>query len=138
MGTDTAVTTRKRPASIWLVSLGNGLLAAFLIATSLLAVGRGYSVSQAVFTGIIGLGVSISAHAVWYGYRYGRIALLALITLFAGLIAVQDLRVVLWAMDVGYRGPIFDWAIVRVVLSLAWLSVNYWLLLGKRARVFFS
>ncbi len=129
---------RKRPLSIWLLSLGNGLLAAFLIATSLLAVGRGFTVSQAVFSGVVGLGVSISAHAAWYGYRYGRAVLLALITLFLGLIAVQDFRILMWALDVGYHGIEVDWSIARIVLSLVWILVNYWFFLNKRARAFYS
>jgi hypothetical protein len=129
---------RQRPTSVWLLSISNGVLAAFLIASSLLAEDRGFSAGQAAFTGITGLGVSISAHATWYGYRYGRIVLLALLTLFLGLVFVHSAQTINWAVETQYRGSIFHWAVARAVLSIAWLFVNYWFLLGKRARMFFS
>lgn len=140
MGTENVVTlpARERPAPFWLLTISNGVLAAFLIASSLIAEDRGFTAGQAALTGIVGLGVSVSAHATWYGYRYGRIALLVLLTFFLGLVLVHSVQTINWAVENQYRGSIFDWAVARAVLSIVWLFVNYWFLLGKRARVFFS
>ncbi len=128
----------ERPTSVWLLAISNGVLAAFLIATSLVAEDHGYSAGQAAFTGITGLGVSISAHATWYGYRYGRIVLLALLTIFLGLVFVHSAQTINWAVETQSRGSFFQWAVARAILSAVWLFVNYWFLLGKRARMFFS
>lgn len=128
----------ERPTSVWLLTICNGVLAAFLIASSLIAEDRGFSAGQAAFTGIVGLGVSISAHATWYGYRYGRIVLLALLTVFLGLVIAHSATTINWAVQTQYRGSVFHWAVARAILSIVWLFVNYWFLFDKRARMFFS
>jgi hypothetical protein len=128
----------ERPTSVWLLTISNGVLAAFLIASSLIAEDRGFTAGQAALSGIVGLGVSISAHATWYGYRYGRIVLLALLTFFLGLVIVHSGQTINWAVETQSRGSFFQWAVARALLSTAWLFVNYWFLLGKRARMFFS
>ena len=130
--------SRKRPLSVWLLAVGNGVLAIFLIASSLMAEDRGFTSSQAAFNGIIGLAISICAHATWFGYRYGRNALLALITVYLGLLCIQSVQAISWAVDVGYAGSFLSWAVARAVVSFLWLVVNYWFLLRKRARMFFA
>jgi hypothetical protein len=101
-------------------------------------VSHGYSVGQAVFVGIAGLGISIAAHATWYGSRWGRLALLALLTVVLGLLIVQSVMYIDWADDVGYNGRAVSVASVRAALSLAWLVLNYIFLFRKPARVFFA
>jgi hypothetical protein len=128
----------KRPLSVWVLCLGNGLLAVFLITSSLIAEERGYAPWQAAISGICGLGLTLSAHAAWFGNRLGRNLLLAIITLFLGLLVVQSAMTLFWAWNNGYQGPIAGTALTRICLSLLWLVVNYAFLLSKRARVFFS
>lgn len=127
-----------RPVSIWLLCFGNWLLAAFLIGTSLLAEDRGYSASQAAICGITGLAVSIATHATWYGYRWGRNILLALLAAFLGVIIAQDLMVITWAEEVGYHGHYVGVAVLRIFLSSVWIFVNYFFLLRKHVRMFFA
>jgi len=128
----------KRPLSVWVLCLGNGVLAVFLIATSLVAEDRGFASWQAAISGICGLGVTLSAHATWFGNRLARTVLLAFITVFLGLVVLQSALTIIWAVDVGYQGPILSAAFTRLCLSLLWLVVNYVFLLSKRARVFFG
>jgi len=128
----------KRPLSVWVLCLGNGVLAVFLIATSLIAEDRGFSSWQAAISGICGLGISLSAHASWFGNRRARNILLGLVTLFLGLIVAQSAMLLLWALDVSYQGAIVGAAFTRLCLSLFWLVANYVFLLSKRARVFFA
>lgn len=129
---------RKRPLSLWVLPIANGLLAVLMIAASFTATDAGYTTGQAVFTGLVGLGISISAHLTWFGRRYGRNLLLALLTLFLGLLLIQSVRTVAWAVDVGYEGALFSRAVAWAVFSVIWLAVNYWLLLSRRARTFCS
>lgn len=133
-----SVPSPKRPLSIWVLSIANGLLAIFLIGTSLNAAAAGYTTGQAVFSGLVGLGISISAHMTWFGKRYGRNLLLALLTIFLGLLFVQSIRTIAWGIDVGYDGPYVSRAVSWAVFSLLWLAVNYWLLLRRRTRAFYG
>lgn len=127
---------RKRPASVWLLWITNGLLAAFLIAASLIAQDRGFAVWQAALSGIFGLIISIAAHAMWYGNRKGRAVLLAALTVFLGLIIVQSLIMIQRADAMGFSAGTAD--LMRIALSIVWLFANYWLLLRKRVRTFFA
>jgi len=128
----------KRPVAIWSLALANGVLAAFLIGASLVAEEHGYQPWQAAISGLCGIGITLSAHATWYGYRLGRTGLLALLTLFLGLMVVQSAAVLVWALQTGYQGPLAAAAFTRLLLSLIWLLVNYGFLLGKRMRSFFG
>lgn len=127
---------QKRPLSVWILWIGNGLLAVFLVAASLIAEDRGFKGWQAAISGIAGLVISIAAHAMWYGNRRGRNILLGALTVFLGLIIVQSLMMVQRADAVGYGADRAD--MFRIVLSSVWIFVNYWFLLNKRARVFFA
>ncbi|GAA0562630.1 hypothetical protein [Rhizomicrobium electricum] len=138
MANDNVMVRGRRPLSIWILSIGNGLLAVFMIATSILAEDRGYSGGQAAFVGVTGVLISLAAHTTWYGYRWGRLALLILLTLFLGLLIVQSAMVISWANEVGYRASSVDAAMMRAGLSLVWLALNYIFLFGKRARMFFG
>lgn len=126
-----------RPLSVWLLCVGNGCLAAFLIAASIIAEDRGYAPWQAAISGLCGLGITIAAHITWYGNRRARNVLLGLLTLFLGLLALQSAKTIAWALDIGYEGPNMSDAIKRLLGSLLWLFVNYVFLLNKRARTFF-
>ncbi len=128
----------KRPLSIWILAIANGLLAIFLIASSLTAAHVGYTTGQAVFSGIVGLGISIAAHMTWFGKRYGRNLLLALLTVFLGLLLAQSVRTIAWAIDVNYAGAYLSHAIAWAVFSVLWLAVNYWLLFGRSAKAFYA
>jgi hypothetical protein len=128
----------KRPLSVWVLCIGNGLLAAFLIATSLVAEDRGFSGVQAAVAGISGLGISIAAHATWFGSRIGRKVLIGLLTLFLGLLIAQSVMVIVWAAETGYHARVVDAAWTRAALSLVWLCANYLLLFGNKAKAFFG
>jgi hypothetical protein len=139
MSNDKVVVVRgRRPLSVWILSIGNGVLAAFMIAASLMAEDRGYSGGQAALVGIAGLFLSVAAHTTWYGSRWGRLVLVVLLTLFLGLLVVQSAMVVAWANQAGYRAAFVDAAFLRAGLSLVWLALNYIFLFGRRARVFFG
>ena len=129
---------RKRPLSVWILTIANGVLAMCMIGASIMSEDKGYMAWQAAIAGIAGLGVSLSAHATWFGNRKGRAALLGLITLFLGLLILQNLVTLAWALDRDYRESYVPGALARVLSSAAWLVLNYWLLLGRRARAFFA
>ena len=132
------VIVRKRPLSVWVLTVLNGLFAIVLIAVGFIAQSRGYSAGQAAFNGLFGLAISLAAHATWYGYRWGRLALLVLLTVFLGQLIVWSVMVINWSEDTGYRGPIVDQAMMRAFGSIIWLGANWLLLFGKRARMFFG
>lgn len=139
MSNDNVVIVRgRRPLSVWVLCILNGVLAAFLIASSIVAEDRGYSGGQAAIAGIAGVLISIAAHTTWFGYRWGRLALVLLLTLFLGLLFVQSVMLIAWANEHGYRADFVDAAFVRAGLSLAWLVVNYIFLFGRRARKFYG
>lgn len=126
-----------RPLWVWVLCLGNGLFAAFLIGASLIAEDRGYAPWSAMISGLCGFGLSLSAHAAWFGYKLGRDILLGLLSLFLGLIIFQSVQTLLWAAETGTEGPLPRWAFTRLCLSLLWLAINYYGLLGSRMRTFF-
>jgi len=139
MSNDNVVAERgKRPLSVWVLCIGNGLLAAVLIATSLVAEDRGFSGVQAAIAGICGVGISIAAHATWFGNRIGRRVLVGLLTLFLGLLAAQSVMEIVWAAEIGYHGRSVNAAWTRAALSLAWLCANYLILFGHKAKAFFG
>lgn len=129
----------KRPLSVWFLSLANGLLAIILIATSFLAEDRGYSAGLAAVYGFTGLAMSVAAHATWYGSRLGRLILLVLITLYFGNLIGYSLWTIVAVADnlASYDGMVLA-ALLRIGLALIWIGLNYILLLGRRARVFFG
>ena len=133
-----AVARGKRPMSVWVLCIANGLLAVFLIATSLMAEDRGFTGVQAAIAGIAGVGISIAAHATWYGSRIGRRVLVVLLTAFLGLLAAQSVMVIVWAAETGYHARIVDAAWTRAALSLVWLCTNYVFLFDKKAKAFFG
>lgn len=140
MANDNLVLDRaKRPLSVWLICLGNGLMAIILIATGFLAEARGYSSALAAVYGFTGLAMSVAAHATWYGNRFGRLALLVLVTLYFGNLVGYSV----WAIAQAPDEPLFyddvvTGALLRIGLSLVWLALNYILLFQQRARMFFA
>lgn len=129
---------RKRPLSVWGLCILDGLLAAFLIASSILAEDFGFSGGQAAIAGISGILISLAAHATWYGNRWGRLVLVIVLTLFLGLLVAQSAMVIAWSLDTGYSGPMVNGAWYYVVLLPLWLCAHYLLLFGKRAKAFFG
>lgn len=129
---------RRRPLSVWVLCLANGLIAIFLIATAILAEMRGYTSAQAAYYGFSGIALSIAAHTTWFGYRWGRILLLVLLTVFLSLMIAYSLWVIAWALENHVAGRLVTHALLRAGLSLAWLALNYNLLFGRRARMFFA
>lgn len=129
---------RKRPLSVWVLCILNGVLAVALIGTGIKAASFGFSSGQAVIAAIAGIVISIGAHATWFGNRLGRLVLLAALTLFLGAIVVQSAMVVAWSFETAYRGPLVTAAWMYIGLSLAWLCVNYLFLYGRRAKTFFG
>lgn len=132
------VARAKRPLSVWGLVILNWALAAFLIAVSFKAEDLGYSSGQAALSGLFGLAISLAAHLTWFGYRWGRLALVLLLTVFLGQIIVWSIMVINWSEETGYRGPIADHAIMRGVGSVIWLALNWIVLFDKRARAFFG
>jgi len=130
--------TARRPLSIWILCLLNGLLAIVLVAVAVLARSRGYSGIQAIAAVVAGVGISIGAHATWYGARWGRLLLLVLLAGFLGLVIAHSVMVIAWARDTGYHGEYVTYAWIRGGASLAWLALNAIVLFGRRARMFFG
>ena len=127
-----------RPMSVWVLCIANGLLAAFLIAASLVAEDHGFTGVQAAIAGICGIGISIAAHATWFGSRIGRRVLVVLLTVFLGLLAAQSVMEIVWAAEINYHARSVNTAWTRAALSLAWLCANYLLLFGHKAKAFFG
>lgn len=127
----------KRPLSVWLLTIGNYLFAAFMLAASFMAETKGFSAGQAAIPGILGLGIALSAVATWYGYRTGRLILLILLTVFLGLLIVQSAIYIDWADKHRYPWGV-NLAIFRLTGSLIWLVLNWVFLFRKRARAFFG
>lgn len=132
------IAARRRPLAVWLVCLADGLLAAFLIATALLAVDHGYSSGQAVVSGVFGLGISIAAHATWFGNRHGRIVLLVLVAVLMALFFLQSLRSFAYYIDVDYGESYYGPSLFNMTAALIWLLLNFAGLFSKRARMFFA
>lgn len=133
-----AVPSRKRPLSIWVLTVANGLLAIVLIATSIVAANAGFSKGQVLLPGVIGVGISIAAHLTWFGKRYGRNLLLGLLTLILGLMLIDSVRAIGWALEANYTGTYLTHAVIRGVFCLLWLIINYWVLYVRRARAYFA
>jgi hypothetical protein len=129
----------RRPLAVWLLCLGNALIAIILIATAFLAERRGYSAGLAALYGFTGLAMSIAAHATWYGNRWGRRILLTLITVYFGnVIGYWAWAIVQDAADGLFHDRLVTAALLRIGLSLVWIGLNYIFLFSNRARVFFA
>lgn len=127
-----------RPLSVWILCLINGAVAVVLIATAILSQMRGWPVATAAFYGGIGLALGLAAHTTWFGYRWGRLALLALLTVLIGLMAFYSIWVIGWSLDNNYTGDAYATAWLRLIAALAWLAANYIFLFRKPARMFFG
>ncbi len=128
----------KRPLSVWGLAIVNWILGAFLVAVSFKAEDLGYAAGQAALSGVFGLAISLAALASWYGYRWGRLVLLLLLTIYLVQIIAWSVMVINWSEETGYRGPISEHAVMRGIGSVVWLALNWILLFGKRARAFFG
>ena len=61
-----------------------------------------------------------------------------LLTVFLGLMIAYSGWVVAWALENHVHGEPIRTGLLRAGLSLVWLALNYILLFGKRARMFFA
>jgi hypothetical protein len=128
----------RRPLSVWILCLVNGAMAVVLIATAILSSMRGWPGGTAVFYGVAGIALSISAHATWFGYRWGRLALLVVLTALMGLMIAYSGWIIAWSLDNNYVGDDYAAAWLRAIAALAWLAVNIIFLFRKPARMFFG
>ena len=135
MANDAAV---KRPRSVWILTIGNGVLAAFLVAASLKAEDRGFTSGQAALYGVFGLAITIAAFSTWCGHRWGRIVLLALLTISLGEMVIWSAMVLNISEETGYHGALANQALTHAIGAIGWLALNWFLLFGKKTRMFFK
>ena len=139
----------KRPFSVWLIAAGNTALAIFLLASSFKAGDWNIPAQQIAFWAVLGLALWISTVSTWLGSRWGRVVMLALVTLFMGAVLVQAVGLIMFEAKIqsdtvagGWHYSVSDAYMMRLVgraaYSLAWLIANYWLLFSKRARAFYA
>lgn len=139
----------KRPFSVWLITGGNTLLAVFVLASSFKGSDWSIPAPQVALWVVLGLALWISTASTWLGSRWGRVIMLALITLYMGAILVgaigqisHEVTVQSSLTEQGRHYSTSSAYMIRLVgraaYSLAWLVANYWLLFGKRARAFFA
>jgi hypothetical protein len=138
MGKDEVVPARRRPLSVWILTIVNVLIAIVLIAASFKGEGWGFPKAQVAFWGLLGIGISISAHMAWYGSRLGRNLLLILSTVYLGVLLFSGLRTIAWVNTWAGDARVMTRAILWVGFALVMLAANYLFLLGKRAREFYS
>jgi hypothetical protein len=124
----------KRPLSVWIVCLANGILAVFVIGSTIKLRGHGYPGGMIANGMLSAIAITLAAHATWYGYRYGRLALLGILTWYLGLVVVQSVMTIAGAAPV--TSVTADW--LRIGISLIWLGANAAVLYSPKARAFFG
>jgi len=127
-----------RPLFIWIVTAVNIIFAVILLATSFKGRQWGIPAAQIAFWALLGLGICVSTLLTWFGSRYGRNAMLALITIYLGLVLLQSVQGITWAANSTHGDGYMIRVVGRAVFAVLWLIANYWLLLGRRARIFFA
>ena len=137
---------RKRPLFVWIMTIFDSLFAGvFLLAACFrlyanpIFSGVEYSMAQIVLWGILGLGICLSAQLAWYGSRYGRNTLLALMTVYLGLAIWQNISILFWVSDSAWdEGSFIRQQVLESARSVLWLAANFWFLCGRRAKGFYS
>ncbi|MBN2387280.1 MAG: hypothetical protein JXB85_09685 [Anaerolineales bacterium] len=129
-----------RPLGLWLVTLWNGLaagLAPLVLTLMVFFDSAERSTQKPSWAGSLAsllLAVMILAAAVftWRGKNPGRVALIGLIGLHYGLLAIRYFGLL--------AGPdSFDWtALWRGLRAVLWIIINTWYLGSKRIRTFFA
>jgi hypothetical protein len=127
-----------RPLSVSLLIVGNVFIAIILLAKGFKGVEWGYPVWQAASWAILALAISTSSFLAWMGSRYARNALLAALTLYLGLLFLQSVQTIIWANNWSYDDRYTTQSAYWAAFSVVWLAANWWLLLSRRARMFFA
>jgi|WetSurMetagenome_2_1015567.scaffolds.fasta_scaffold682004_2 hypothetical protein len=138
MSKDAVVPSRRRPLSVWVLTIANVLIAIVLIAASFKGEDWGFPTAQVAFWGLLGIGISISAHMAWYGSRLGRNLLLILSTVYLAVLLYSGLRTIAWVNTWSGDAHVMARAVLWVGFAILMLAANFTFLLGKRAREFFS
>jgi len=137
---------RKRPLFVWIMTIFDSLFAGvFLLAACFRLYanptfsGVEYPMAQIVFWGILGLGICTSAQLAWYGSRYARNTLLALMTIYLGLAIWQNIVNFVWVSNSAFdQEPFIRQQVLETARSILWLAANFWFLRGRRAKGFYS
>lgn len=132
----------KRPLGVWAMTVIDAVFAGiFLIAACFRALNYhlDYPGPTIAAWGVIGLAVCVTAQMAWFGSRYGRTVLLALMTVYLGFALFQNANYLLWAMreEIDNTGFLRQ-QIMEGVRSLVWLAANFWFLTGRRTRGFYA
>lgn len=127
-----------RPLSVSIPVAVNILIAVILLAKSFKGIEWGYPAVQVGSWAVLALGISTSSFLAWMGSRYARNALLVLLTLYLGLLFLQSMRTIAWANNWSYDDHYTTQSIFWAAFSIVWLAANWWLLLSRRARMFFG
>jgi len=138
MSKDAVVPSRRRPLSVWILTIVNVLIAIVLIAASFKGEAWGFPSAQVAFWGLLGIGISISAHMAWYGSRLGRNLLLFLSSVYLVVLLYSGLRTIAWVNAWSGSAAVMARAVLWVGFATLMLAANFTFLLGKRARKFFS
>jgi len=138
MSKDAVITTRKRPLSVWVLTVLNVLIAILLIAASFKGEDWGFPRAQVAFWGLLGIGISISAHMAWFGSRLGRNLLLLLSTGYLGMLLFQNAWTIAFVSQLPDAERALTHAALLAAFAVVFLAANFFFLLGKRARTFYS
>jgi hypothetical protein len=128
----------KRPLAIWVLTVVNVLIAVILIAASFKGEDWGFPRAQVAFWGLLGIGISISAHMAWFGSRLGRNLLLLLSTVYLGMLLFQNVWTIAFVSQLPDAERALTHAILLAAFAVACLAANFFFLLGKRARAFYA
>ncbi len=137
---------RKRPLFVWIMTIFDSLFAGiFLVAASFRLFenptfsGIAYPMGQIVFWGVLGLGICTSAQLAWFGSRHARNALLGLMTVYLGLAIWQNIANLAWVSDSAWdQSDFIRLQVLEGIRSVLWLAANFWFLLGRRTKRFYS
>ena len=126
----TSISKPNRPLTVSIPIAIDIVIAVALLTGSFKGFGWGWPAPQVASWAVLGLGISTSSFLAWMGSRYARNALLVLLTFYLGLLFAQSVQ----TYDDSYTAQSALWAAFSVVL----LVTNWWLLLNRRARMFFA
>jgi hypothetical protein len=132
----------KRPIGVWGMTVIDLVFAGiFLLAACFRSFNYhlGYPARAVVVWGVLGFAICFTAQLAWYGSRYGRAALLALMTIYLGFALAQNANYLLWAMQEHVNNADFvRHQIFEALRSVVWLAANFWFLTGRRTRGFYA
>jgi len=127
-----------RPLSVWIATGGNLLLATWILAWSFAGLQMSFPGMQVFSWAVLALGITISSLLAWMGSRHARNIMLGLVTIYLGFLLVGSVRSIFWAQNWWVSEEYAIRMTAYAAFAAAWLVANYWLLLGKRARTYYS